>query len=121
MNLRAAPLVACAFAALACSQAMGAPQARTPSSSSPAQLPCVEVRIGQDSAGRLDCLNRELRAEVDKTAPTVAGDPASGEPPSRLGQPTPAELKQRLGSAYGHSLVPQRPAQTFAPTLVPTH
>lgn len=84
-------------------------------------MPCVEVRIGQDSAGRLDCLNRALRAEADKAAPSIAGDTVHGSSPSQLGQPTPAALKQRFGNAYGHSLVPQRPLRTFAPPLPPAH
>jgi hypothetical protein len=82
-------------------------------------MPCVEVRIGQDSAGRLDCLNRALRATVGQASPMTAGVDASSMPPTRLGQPTPAALKQRLGNAYGHSLVPQRPPRTFVPPLPP--
>jgi hypothetical protein len=84
-------------------------------------MPCVEVRIGQDIAGRLDCVNRALRAEVDKASPMISADPASGLSPTRLGQPTPAEVKQRLGNAYGHSVVAQRPAQVFPSLFVPSH
>jgi hypothetical protein len=114
VSLRATPLLVCAFAAHAAFAQPARPQPPAPTS-----MPCVEVRIGQDSAGRLDCLNRAFRAEVDKVAPTVAADAVPGMPPSQLGQPTPAALKQRLGNAWGHSLVPQRPPRTFAPPLPP--
>jgi len=110
-------LLACAFIAFAPSRAVCAQQEH---STWAAPIPCVEVRIGQDSAGRLDCFNRALRAEVDKATPTVASDATSGTPPTRLGLATPAAAKERLGNAYGHSLVPQRPLRSFTPPLVPT-
>jgi hypothetical protein len=116
VNVRSAALLACAFFALAPSRAVYAQQEHA---SPPAPMPCVEVRIGQDRAGRLDCLNRTLRAEVDKAAPTITGDAVSGRSPDQIGQPTTAALKQRYGTAYGHSLVPQRPPRTFAPPLPP--
>jgi hypothetical protein len=119
MKVRAAPFLVCALAMLVPSPAAWA-QSEQMSPASKGPMPCVEVRIGQDSAGRIDCLNRALRSEVEKAAPTFAGNPASRKSPDQLGQPTPAALKQRYGNAYGHSLVPQRPTQTFAPVLAPT-
>jgi hypothetical protein len=118
MSFRAAPLLACALTALVPLPAASAQQGQVPSAPTE-PMPCVEVRIGQDRAGSLDCLNRALRAEVDKVAPTVVSDTTSGAPPSRLGLATPAAAKERLGNAYGHSLVPQRPPRTFTSPLVP--
>jgi hypothetical protein len=117
VNARTAAL-AIAFAVLAASQATPAPQAALPPHPD-ATAPCVEVRIGQDSAGRLDCLNRALRAEVDEVSPASIDSPAAGAPADHLGQPTPAAVKQRMGNAYGRSVVPQRPPRVFVPPLPP--
>ena len=118
MNARSAQRLACALIALVQSHVVCAQQERRPP---PSPMPCVEVRIGQDTAGRLDCLNRTLRAEVADATHSSVGDTVSGASASQLGQPTTAALKEQLGNAYGHSLVPQRPTRTFAPTLLPTH
>jgi hypothetical protein len=118
MNIRFAWLLVLALTAYTNSYAVSAQQGRRPP---PAPMPCVEVRIGQDSAGRLDCLNRALRAEVDEVAPMSVGDVTFGKSQGQLGLVTPAAAKERLGDAYGHSSVPQRPVRTFAPLLAPTH
>ena len=120
MSLRVSVLVASALALLMPLPAKSARAGRIPVAA-PESAPCVDVRIGTDSSGRMDCLNRALRDEVGRVAPTNTGDAASGMAASALGQPTPAALKQRYGNAYGHSLVPQRPARTFAPPLPPVH
>ncbi|HEY2346398.1 MAG TPA: hypothetical protein VGH80_11005 [Xanthomonadaceae bacterium] len=116
MRTRVALLLASALAAT-----LPVHAGSTQPSRSAASAPCVQVRIGRDSAGRLDCLNQTLRAEVDQARPLAIDVATDAQSPSRLGLPTPAEVKQRLGNAYGHSLVPQRPAQTYAPTLAPSH
>lgn len=89
-------------------------QKRMLPASQPQATPCVQVRIGNDEAGRWSCLNEALKAEVDKTAPVVNTD-SPGERLAPIGQglATPAATRQRLGDQYGKSVRPQRPAQQF--------
>lgn len=80
-----------------------------------AAAPCVQVRIGEDVAGRLDCLNQALRqaAAGAHAAATPQRSPAAALDPLQLGQPNPAALRQRYGNAYGRSLSPQRPLRHY--------
>lgn len=100
----------------------GAAQAQTVRlpASAPSAAPCVQVRIGNDEAGRWSCLNQALRDEVRKSAPIVNTD-SPGERLAPIGQglATPAATRQRLGDQYGKSVVPQRPAQHFSAPLAP--
>lgn len=88
--------------------------------SSPSPPPCVQVRIGNDEAGRWSCLNEALRAQVRNTAPIVNTD-SPGERLAPIGQglATTAATRQRMGDQYGKSVVPQRPAQHFSAPLAP--
>ncbi|MDR6674370.1 hypothetical protein [Xanthomonas sp. 1678] len=90
----------------------------TPPAPPPATAPCVQVRIGEDVAGQLDCLNQTLReaaANARLSAPPLAAAATALDPLQR-GQPTPAALRQRYGNAYGRSLTPQRPQPHYLPT-----
>lgn len=119
MNPRAV-LFLLAFAAAAAGNVAAA--SKDAQDAAPQSVPCVEVRIGADRAGRLDCLNQALRAAADAARPGSADVAvATNRPPTALGLPTPAEAKQRLGNAYGHSVVPQRPSLVYAPILPPAH
>jgi len=111
MKRRGAALASLALAALAL-HAHAAPT--TPA----ATAPCVQVRIGEDVAGHLDCLNRTLRAAAAKARPGAVqlATAATTLDPLQRGQPTPAALRQRYGDAYGRSLVPQRPQPHYLPT-----
>lgn len=104
--------------------------ALAPASAAPAQTgetpPCVVTEVAGASAGRLDCLNQGLagaaaRAQVAaqaSAAKTPAADiPTIGSPPTALGQANVAATRERLGSSFGLSVIPQRPAQAFAPPL----
>ncbi|WP_242111815.1 hypothetical protein [Luteimonas aquatica] len=111
MNARApaVALLLCGLAAAGQAQAQRL-QARAAAPSAP----CVQVRIGEEEAGRLDCLNRMLQDAVQRTAPLANVDgPDAQRVPIALGQPTPAALRQRYGDAYGRSLTPQRPQRMF--------
>lgn len=111
MNRRGAALASLALAALAL-HAHAAPA--TPA----ATAPCVQVRIGEDVAGHLDCLNQALRAAAASARPGAVPLAAAATTldPLQRGQPTPAALRQRYGDAYGRSLVPQRPQPRYLPT-----
>jgi hypothetical protein len=80
------------------------------------KAPCVVA----EGAGRLDCVNQALadtaaRAQAAATPHTDA--PTIGSSPTTLGEANVAATRERLGSSFGKSVVPQRPAQTFAPPL----
>ncbi|MGH8083100.1 MAG: hypothetical protein ACREP7_21155 [Lysobacter sp.] len=89
-------------------------QKRILPASAPLTAPCVQVRIGNDEAGRWSCLNEAMKAEVKKTAP-IANTQSPGEALAPIGQglATPAATRQRMGDQYGKSVVPQRPVQQF--------
>ncbi|WP_369942374.1 hypothetical protein [Xanthomonas medicagonis] len=105
-----------ALAAAAVAASVGAARAAPPAP--PASAPCVQVRIGEDVAGQLHCLNQVLRdaaARARPDAPPLA-TAATALDPLHRGQPTPAALRQRYGSAYGRALTPQRPQPHYLPT-----
>ncbi|MFC6841134.1 hypothetical protein [Xanthomonas theicola] len=83
-----------------------------------ATAPCVQVQAGTQVAGQLHCLNQALRtaaagARTGGVPPLAAA--ATALDPLQRGQPTPAALRQRYGSTYGHSLPPQRPRPDYLP------
>ncbi len=91
---------------------MCAPAARA----QPARQTCVDVQVG--TAQSYDCLNQQLRAAAqssqrfssDGSAPYNAASPGNV-----TGQFNEAATRNRLGSSFGHSVTPQRPAVSFAP------
>lgn len=112
MNRAGAALAWLALAA----PALGADTAlATPPS---ATAPCVQVRIGEDVAGHLNCLNQALREAAANARPSASplAAAATALDPLQRGQPTPAALRQRYGNAYGRSLTPQRPQPQYLPT-----
>jgi hypothetical protein len=87
----------------------------------PADL-CVDVRVGGDWAGHLACLNAALRSEVAAARRTqgeaAAASLGAGSDPTRLGLFNEAATAERLGDAFGHSVIPQRPDDQYASPLV---
>ena len=70
--------------------------------------PCVDVQIGQTFA--YGCINKELRQIVDGTHAMIAvPDVRADSPPVASGLFNRAAVRERLGNAFGHSVVPQRP------------
>ena len=69
---------------------------------------CVDVRIGQDSY--YSCLNAELSrlAQQSHTPPAVPSIAATSPAPE-VGTYNQAATRQRLGTAFGVSAIPQRP------------
>jgi hypothetical protein len=88
--------------------------AQSSSGSAPAQSapPCVEVQIGKDRAGLLDCLNQQFQrsAEEGRRVPQPAAPYGTSSPPNQVGLFNESAERERLGNAFGHSAVPQRPA-----------
>ena len=73
-----------------------------------AEQSCVDVQIGVQRF--YDCLNRRLRQSVP-SPPVQANDTANpaGISAPAAGTYNHAATQQRLGTAFGHSVVPQRP------------
>jgi len=81
-----------------------------PSSPDDANLPCVEVQIGKDRAGLLDCLNQQFRRSADGQRTLQPAAPyGTSSPPNQIGLFNETAERERLGNAFGHSAVPQRP------------
>lgn len=83
-----------------------------------APAPCVEVRIGGDRAFDWQCLNARLsqQVETEKTrqaqgAAALAASQPSGS--TELNLFDEAATAQRLGSSFGHSVIPERPVEIF--------
>lgn len=82
--------------------------------------PCVDVRIGNDRALDFDCLNRQFRLGADRQhmALPPAAPIGAGSSSTATGAANLAAAQQMMGSAFGKSAQPQRPAPpVFVPAL----
>jgi hypothetical protein len=70
---------------------------------------CVDVQIG--GVQSYGCINQEMR-HIAETAPrmTIVPDVQASSPAPATGTFNRAATQERLGNAFGHSVVPQRPA-----------
>jgi hypothetical protein len=70
---------------------------------------CVDVRIG--STQYYDCVNRALALLVPSERFSAANSTplTATSPPNETGTFNQAATREQLGSAFGHSVVPQRP------------
>ena len=69
---------------------------------------CIDVEIGGDHA--LDCLNQQLKREVDRANPTLNAPPLDARSSDvRVGNVNEAAIRQQYGSSYGRSVIPFRP------------
>ena len=77
---------------------------------------CVDVQVG--SAQSYDCLNQQLQG-VARQAPRFSSDTnapyGAGSPGNVTGQFNEGATRNRLGSNFGKSVSPERPAQFYAP------
>jgi hypothetical protein len=84
----------------------------------PAKPVCVMVDIAGHTAGGLDCINQTLDDTTDRAQAAAAPHtdaPTIGSSPTRLGEANVAATRQRLGSSFGTSVIPQRPPQPVPP------
>ncbi|ALA86833.1 hypothetical protein JY420_10900 [Stenotrophomonas maltophilia] len=75
--------------------------------------PCIEVQVNGERIPAWDCLQRKL-APVSKTAKSPALPEAERlmrQPGNQLMQYNLEGTRQRMGDAFGRSVVPQRPAR----------
>lgn len=85
---------------------------------------CVDVRVGTESTGYLDCLNAELRGVVEQQkgrqmVQDLAVQQSLSGTPNQVGLFNEAAVSERLGNSFGHSVIPQRPPPPAYPPLVP--
>ncbi len=89
----------------------------------PAADVCVDVKIGEDHSRYFDCLNRQMQRQTDNQANQQAVTQAAiansqPQSPTQQGLYNQAATRERLGSSFGHSVVPERPKQNFVNPLI---
>ncbi|MBL6749563.1 MAG: hypothetical protein ISP90_03540 [Nevskia sp.] len=88
---------------------------------------CVSVEAAGHRGPDLNCLNAQLSASADQQAQRNAAlqavvDGSRPATPAGQGLYTQAATRERLGDAFGHSVVPQRPqVQYNNPLIAPAH
>ena len=80
-----------------------------------AGLLCVDVKI--DQVAYLNCLN-EMFSAASRPGQVDAVSNRAAIPAPAAGTYNQAAIREMLGQSFGHSIVPQRPAQT-APARFP--
>lgn len=75
---------------------------------------CIDVQVGQSRALAYDCLSQQLQGGDPRAAKGLRGrvDPVQQlqrQAPNQVGLATPAATSTRMGTAFGSSVVPQRP------------
>ncbi len=76
-------------------------------------LSCVDVKMGDEQY--YNCINRELQQYTTGRRASALDAPGLDQSGPALGVFNQAAERERLGTAFGHSLVPQRAPHTFAP------
>ena len=76
---------------------------------------CIDVRIGDDRSTYLNCLNEQIKrsAEHARGTPQPAAPIDAQSPSNQVGTANDAAAREKMGNAFGHSAVPQRPARPF--------
>ena len=86
----------------------------------PSHETCVDAQVG--TAQSYDCLNQKLQATARQT-PKVSSETAApynaNSPSNVTGQFNESATRNRLGSSFGRSVAPERPATSFAHCLRP--
>jgi len=83
--------------------------------------PCVDVQVGNERVPDYDCINRQFRLQTDHAhalAPPPAAPIDTHSSSTAVGTANQAAAQQMMGSAFGKSAQPQRPAPpAFVPAL----
>ena len=81
---------------------------------------CVDVRIGGDRSSYLNCLNDNIKRQVEheqaKPAPAAPYDASSLS--NQIGGFNENAAQEQMGNAFGVSSHPQRPTQVFVTPLL---
>lgn len=94
--------------------ALGSPWARAdPAAEQTGAAPCIEVQINGERIPAWDCLQRKLApAENNALRPNLPeAERLMRKPGNQLLQYNLEGTRQRMGDAFGRSVVPQRPAR----------
>src|SRR5262249_28232874 len=80
---------------------------------------CVDVRIGDDRAPSLTCLNQALQRTAARQhgTPQIEAPLSAASPPQRVGGFNLVATQQQMGNALGISAMPQRPREVFVSPL----
>ena len=71
------------------------------------------MRLGNTRS--YDCVNRTLQAlAASAHRSAIVAPSAATEGASQTGQATESATRERLGDAFGHSVIPQRPVASYA-------
>ena len=107
-----------AFPILAAGLAAATSQRPARAADAPAQT-CVDVRIGDQRS--YDCLDQQLARQAQQSHTPAAIPPLSaGSPALSVGGFNQGATQERLGTSFGHSVIPQRPAPAQYPSAL-TH
>ena len=72
---------------------------------------CVQVEIGGQKSSGLDCINQDLKREVDGVHPPQNIPPLSAtSPPPSVGSFNATAMSEQYGQNWGKSVIPFRPA-----------
>lgn len=76
---------------------------------------CVEVEVNGYRAPSYDCLSQQMapRARAPHEAPGLASEGVARTPSNQLGLFNRAATSNRMGSNFGNSAFPQRPAPIY--------
>ena len=85
---------------------------------------CVDVQVEGAHSLSFECLNQTLKdaaQQQSETAPAVSAKDVTGSgAPTQVGTFSYTGTSIRMGNAFGHSAIPQRPpAPSFTSALVP--
>ena len=83
--------------------------------------PCVDLQVGGERVKDLACLNRQLKWGVEHVQEGAPLSPPidATSPSTTVGTANQAAAEEKMGSAFGKSAVPQRPApQVFVDPVV---
>ena len=73
---------------------------------------CVEVEIGGEKSSKLDCINQQLKQQVDRAQPVGNVPPLDAASPAvKLHGFNETALQQQYGKNLGKSVVPFRPTK----------
>ena len=100
----------------------GAPASAPPSDTdSSANNPCVEVEIGGDRSAYYDCLNKQMEhgVEQQKTIPEPQAPINAQSPSNQVGTANDAAAREKMGTSFGKSAVPERPHPIFVNPIIP--
>ena len=74
---------------------------------------CVTVEVNGERVLPLECLTRKLSPPAPRAgggpSPELAAQRIAQRPAHELGQVNQAATQHRMGNAWGHSVIPQRP------------